>query len=282
MSSEILQDIVCCIGQSLEANPLQFMMERAFEEADLDWRYLMLEVAPENLGDAVRGIRAFGFAGATVSTPHKESVLAHLTRLTETARLMGAVNILYREDGDLVGDNANGRALLKALRNVADPAGKVALVLGAGGMGRALAVELARAGVAKVILANRTPERAEALAAVIREELGVQTEVRQLTKKLDVPEPVDLLVNATAAGFGEDNARAPIDVKTLRSGMIVADVMFHPLETRLLEAARAAGCFTITGLDMLVYQTYESFERWTGVQTSVETLREAADEFLTV
>ena len=128
-----LQQLVCCMGQPVAGNPTQFMMQRAFAAAGLDWLYLTFEVSPENLSDAVRGVRTMEFQGANFTIPHKVAVIEHLDRLSETAALMGAVNCAYREDGQLVGDNTDGQGFVESLRSVIDPAGKKVVLLGAGG-----------------------------------------------------------------------------------------------------------------------------------------------------
>jgi shikimate dehydrogenase len=152
-----LQEIVCCIGQPVAGNPTQFMMQRVLAHAGLDWCYLTLEVAPEDLADAMRGIRALGFRGVHLSIPHKVAVIPLLDGLSESAELMGAVSRVFCDGRRLIGDNTDGRAFVEALRETCDPAEKRILLLGAGGVARAIAVELGRAQVAEILVANRTP-----------------------------------------------------------------------------------------------------------------------------
>ena len=141
-----LQEIVALLGYPVAGNPTQYMVERALSRIGLDWRYLTLEVAPENLADAVRGMRAMGFRGGNFTMPHKVAVLPLLDELTEAARLMGAVNCWWRHDDRLLGDNTDGKGFLQSLRGRVDPAGRRFAILGAGGAARAIAVELALAG----------------------------------------------------------------------------------------------------------------------------------------
>ncbi len=146
MPDSALQEIVCCIGRPVAGNPTQFMMQRVLANTGLDWCYLTLEVAPEDLADALRGIRALGFRGVSLSIPHKVAAVPLLDALSESAELMGAVSCVRREDGRLVGENTDGQAFVEALRETCEPAEKRVLLLGAGGVARAIAVELGRRG----------------------------------------------------------------------------------------------------------------------------------------
>ncbi len=144
-------------------------MEKLFVHHGLDWRYLTLEVTPENLGDAIRGMRALGFRGANITKPHKVPVLAHLDRLSDAAALIGAVNCIVNDDGHFVGENTDGKGFLQSLRGVVDPAGKRIVLLGAGGAARAIAVELALAGAATITVVNRSAERGQSLVDRLNE-----------------------------------------------------------------------------------------------------------------
>src|SRR5688500_15697163 len=127
-----LQQICACLGQPVAGNPTQYMMERAFAHQGLDWRYLTLEVLPEHLGDAVRGLRALGFRGGNITKPHKCEVIQYLDGTSEAAGLMGAVNCIDRDGEKLIGENTDGKGFVQSLRGVTDPAGKRIVILGAG------------------------------------------------------------------------------------------------------------------------------------------------------
>src|SRR5689334_13917441 len=131
MSSSSLQEVVCCLGQPVAGNPTQFMMERAFAAAGLDWRYLTLEVPPESLADAVRGLKALGFKGGNFTIPHKVAVIPLLDSLSEAAELMGAVNCINRVEGRFIGENTDGKGFLQSLRELIDPREKRITILGA-------------------------------------------------------------------------------------------------------------------------------------------------------
>src|SRR4030095_7893547 len=159
MTAPSLQEIVCCMGQPVAGNPTQYMMEKAFAAAGLDWRYLTLEVPSEKLAAAMQGMRAMGFRGANFTIPHKVAVLAHLDGLSEAAELMGAVNCVNRVGDKLIGENTDGQGFLEPRRGSADPGGKKIVLLGAGGAARAIGVEVGLAKPAEIIVVNRNEER---------------------------------------------------------------------------------------------------------------------------
>lgn len=275
-----IQEICCCFGQPVAGNPTQFMMERAFAHHGLDWRYLTLEVPPEALGDAVRGMRAMGFRGGNITKPHKVEVIQYLDRLSEAARLMGAVNCINREGRELVGENTDGKGFVESLRGVADPAGKRIVILGAGGAARAIGVELGLAQAADITVVNRTPERGQALAELLSRDVKISSSYVPWEGDYEVPENADVLINATSIGLFEPEARVPVSTSTLREGLVVADVVFSPPETRLLEAARKRGCIALDGLGMLVNQGRIGFRIWTGIDPDAAVMRDAVEEFL--
>jgi shikimate dehydrogenase len=280
--SHALQEIVCCLGQPVAGNPTQFMMERAFAAAGLDWRYLTLEVPPEQLGDAVRGMRALGFRGGNFTIPHKVAVIPLLDELSQAAELMGAVNCVLRLDGKLLGENTDGKGFVQSLREVMDPSGKRVVILGAGGAARAIAVELGLSGAAHFTIVNRSPERGSDLVTLLNERVKVPAQLVEWRGNYEIPTDCDLLINATSIGLGDSNARVAVDAKTFRAGLVVADVIFNPAETRFLREAAEHGATTLDGLGMLVNQAVIGFKIWTGVEPDALVMREALEEFLSV
>jgi shikimate dehydrogenase len=270
------------MGQPVAGNPTQFMMERAFAAAGLDWRYLTFEVPPEKLEDAVRGMRALRFKGGNFTIPHKVAVIEHLDGLSEAAELMGAVNCVYRKDGKLIGENTDGKGFVQSLREVADPRGKRVVILGAGGAARAIAVELGLSGAADITIVNRSPERGQPLAELIEQRVNVPSRLIVWNGDYAVDPAADLLVNATSIGLGDANARVPLDVNTLRPELVVADVIFNPPRTRLIRDAEAKGCRVLDGLGMLVNQGVIGFKIWTGVSPDPAVMREALEEYLEI
>lgn len=280
MSHSPIQEIVAVFGQPVAGNPTQYMMEKAFVAVGLDWRYLTLEVAPEGLGDAVRGMRAMGFRGCNLTIPHKVEVIQYLDRTSEAAGLMGAVNCVNRVGDELIGENTDGKGFVQSLRELTDPAGKEVVILGAGGAARAIAVEVGLAGAARITVVNRGAERGQELATLISEKVKVPAPFALWEGDYQVPPETEVLINATSIGLGDANARVPLAVETLEADMVVADVIFNPPETRLIRDARGRGCQTLDGLGMLVNQAVIAFKIWTGQDANAEVMRDALEEFL--
>lgn len=268
------------MGQPIAGNPTQFMMEKAFDAAGLDWRYLTLEVPPASLADAVRGLRAMGFRGANFTIPHKVAVIPLLDSLSPAAELMGAVNCVHHVKGRLVGENTDGKGFVLSLRTLLDPKGKRVVVLGAGGAARAIAVELGLAGAARISIVNRGEVRGRELVDLLSQRVKVAADFQAWSGDFVVPEGTDLLVNATSIGLGDASARVPVDFGSVAPETVVADVIFNPPLTVFLREAAGRGCRTLDGLGMLVNQAVIGFQIWTGVDPSADVMREALEEYL--
>jgi shikimate dehydrogenase len=246
------------------------MHNAALAAVGLDgWRYIKLPLPPELFAETVRALPAAGFRGVNVTIPHKQAALALADSASEAARAIGAANTLTFANGAIRADNTDAPGLLAALPD--SPAGQSALVLGAGGAGRAAAWALKTAG-ADVAVWNRTPERAEALAA----ELGV----RAVTE----PGPAQILINCTSVGLHDPDATfkaLPVRADELSAGSLVVDMVYRDGGTRLLEAARTRGARVVDGLEILVAQGAASFERWTGLAAPRQAMREAVTTIAT-
>ena len=256
-------------------NPTVAMVEAAYRHHGIDARYLNCEVAPDALGDAVRGARAMGWAGFNCSIPHKVAVIEHLDGLGDSAAVIGAVNCAVRRDGRYVGENTDGAGFLEALRQVADPAGRTLVVLGAGGAARAIAVEAALAGAAAITIVNRDRNRGAELVALLRGATDTRAELTVWDRPYRVPAETDILVNATSVGlFPDVDARLDLDPDGLRPGMVVADVIPNPPRTRLIREAEARGCIVLDGLGMLVNQGAIAIRHWTGIDPDPAVMRQ--------
>ncbi|WP_448585681.1 shikimate dehydrogenase [Thermaurantiacus sp.] len=222
----------------------------------LDADYARFPVHPDRLAGALAGLPALGLSGVSVTVPHKVAALAHVHHLSETAGRIGALNlVVVRPDGTLHGDNSDVAGVLASL---GDWQGGTAIVVGAGGAARAVLEALRQRRAARVTLLNRTRARAEALLA----EFALPGTVLPL----DAPLPAaDLLVNASSLGMAGEPPFAP-DLEGLPPHALVHDIVYAPLETPLLKAARARGLATIDGLEMLVAQAAVAFEAFYGVQ----------------
>jgi shikimate dehydrogenase len=228
-----------------------------------DWRYLRLPLPPELFEETVRALAAAGFRGVNVTIPHKEAALAVADEASDAATAIGAANTLTFEGGAIKADNTDAPGLLAALGEPV--AGRRALVLGAGGSGRAAAWALAGAG-AEVAIWNRTPERARAVASAV----GVRA--------VGAPKPADIVVNATSVGLQDPEITfkaLPIRADELIAGSLVVDLVYRVGGTRFLEAARSRGLRVVDGLEVLVAQGAASFEHWTGKDAPREAMRQA-------
>ena len=248
------------------------MHEAAYTAVGLEgWRYQLLPVPPELLAETVRALPGAGFAGANVTIPHKRAALALADTAREAARAIGAANTLTFADGAIQADNTDAPGLLAALTAAgAELAGARAVVLGAGGSARAAVWALRAAGAAEVLVWNRTPQRARALA----QDLGARAvEAAEVTKLAG-----RVLVNCTPVGLDPDDdpfTALPLAEADLGAYAWVADLAYEAGETRLAAAARAAGCAVVDGLEVLVRQGALSFERWTSRQAPLEAMRDA-------
>ncbi len=268
-------DLVGCLSQGAAGNPTVAMVEAAFQHHGINGRYINMEVPPENLADAVKGLRATGYRGFNLSMPHKVTVIPLLDGLGESASVIGAVNCVVRRGDQLIGENTDGKGFLRSLTDVTDPRGKTVVLFGAGGAARAVAVELALAGVGRFILVNRTPARGQQLLDTLVGKLKCDAELRPWEEDFSLPEGTDIVINGTSIGLYDAEARLALDTSTLMPGQIVADVVFNPPVTRLLRDAAACGCRTIDGLSMLVNQGVLGIQYWTGLLPDAAVMRAA-------
>jgi len=276
--------LVGLIGHPVEHSLSPAMHNSAFAALNLNWCYVLLPVLPEQLGEAVAGLRALSFVGANVTVPHKEAVMSHLDHVAPEARAAGAVNTIVVNEGRSIGYNTDWRGFLTALGEGGfDPQGKRAVVLGAGGAARAVVYALAQAG-AQVTILNRTPARAQAL---IRDFslLLPSTSLFALPLTLQTLEErtadAHLLVNTTPVGLWPEVDQSPWPEDLAFPGhLTVFDLVYNPRQTELLRQARTVGARVIGGLGMLVHQGAAAFELWTGEKAPAETMYEAASETL--
>jgi shikimate dehydrogenase len=245
----------------------------------IDGAYVPLAVAPDKLEQALRALPAMGFRGVNLTIPHKEPALTVVDQVTPTAARIGAVNTVIVGPDGLLGDNTDGYGFMASLagapgwRAAAGPA----VLLGAGGAARAIAVALIDAGAPELRLVNRTRARADTLAMQLAEtacEHGTALEVLSWQDK-EALAGASLLVNTTSLGMTGQPPLA-IDLATLPAAALVTDIVYNPLETGLLRAARAHGCAVVDGLGMLLHQARPGFRAWFGVDPEVSDALRAA------
>ena len=271
------------------------MHNAAFAATGFDGVYVASAVAPERIGDAVAGLRAFDMLGANVTVPLKECALPHLDKISDAARAIGAVNTIVNKNGELWGDSTDGAGFLAALEHAGAgvTAGSRFVVLGAGGSARAVVYALLGRG-ASVVIANRNRERATALAADFAHLPGriAVTDWEETAIGAALTAGATVLVNTTSVGMvsgvtpprvaplpsqarEKEGDLLPVPLDALVPGLFVADLVYKPRETVLLAAARERGCRTQNGLEMLIRQGAVSFEYWTGIAAPVDVMRAA-------
>jgi shikimate dehydrogenase len=261
--------LVGVLGYPVRHSLSPVMHNAAFRHLGLNWVYLAFEVSPESLPDALRGMRALGIRGLNLTIPHKEAAVALVDALTPAAQAIGAVNTLYWHEGQLIGDNTDAEGFLRALQAVGWQPGGHALVLGAGGSARAVLYALKQAGC-RVAIANRTLARAQPLQRAFGADQVLPLQFEALRPLMPA---VQLVVNCTSLGMEPDSeAMPPAPLDALPSEAWVCDLVYRPVQTRLLQAAHQRGLRTVDGLGMLVHQGALAFERWTGQPAPVEVM----------
>lgn len=269
-----LSQLTGSFAQPCAENPTVAMVEAAYRQHGLDWRYLNCEVSPANLGDAVRGARAMGWAGFNCSLPHKVAVIPFLDGLGESAAIIGAVNCVVRREGKLIGENTDGKGFVQSLRERVDPANKSVVLFGASGAARAIGVETALAGASEILVVNRSPDRGQILARLLAEKTHARARYLPWQGEFDIPPGTDIVVNATSIGLFPDlDARLPLNLESLTACMVVCDVIPNPPRTRLIRDAEARGCTVVDGLGMLVNQGVMGIKYWTGVDADARVMR---------
>jgi shikimate dehydrogenase len=271
-------EVVGVFGLPIAENPTGIMQEAAFAETGLNWRYILFEVKPETLPDAVRGARALGLQGFNLTIPHKVAVMALLDEVAPDAAKIGAVNTVRRVGDRLIGENTDGKGFVRGLREEAGLVlkGKKVVILGAGGAARAISVELALAGAGELVIVNRSNVRGEMLVADLRDRTGAKASFEPWTGTHQINQKTDILVNATSIGLYPDvDARPDVSLEFARQDLLVCDVIPNPPETPLIREARQKGLKVLTGLPMLVYHGAIGFEMWTG-QKAPEGVMKAA------
>ncbi|MGI9623947.1 MAG: shikimate dehydrogenase, partial [Acidimicrobiales bacterium] len=253
------------IGNPVRHSLSPIIHNAAFQVLDLDWTYVAFDIAPGCAADALEAMKTLRLGGLSVTMPHKADVANALDQLTPQAALLGAVNCVAWDQGELVGHNTDGAGFVDNLvtETGITLGGKTCAVVGAGGAARAIVLALAEAGAAKVVVINRTKSKAVAAAELARD-AGYAGSPEDAAS-------ADIIVNATPIGMaGTASAGSvPIPVELLHDDQIVAELVYHPAQTPLLVAAAEAGATPVGGIGMLVHQAAHQFSLWTGVPAPV-------------
>ena len=279
-----LDCLVGVFGHPAAENPGVVIQEAAFKALGLNlWRFLTIDVEPDHLEDAIKGLKAFQMRGINCTIPHKMNVTRYLDELSESAKLIGAVNTIVNTNGKLFGENTDGKGFMESLReNGVDPKGKKIVILGAGGAARAISVELSLAGAGSITIVNR-PEDA-ALAKSLMElltKIANKSDFVTWDHTYAVPADTEILVNATPIGLYPKVDEIPnIDLDTILPAMFVQDVIPNPAITPFLRAAKARGARWNTGTGMLINQAAINIEMWTGLKPDKKVMLKALQEAL--
>jgi shikimate dehydrogenase len=282
---DYLDHLVGVFGHPVSENPGVVIQEAAFRALGLDrWRFLTIDVQPEDIADAIKGLKAMKMRGINCTIPHKIEVIKYLDKIAPSAKLIGAVNTVINDNGVLTGENTDGQGFMIALDSVGISAkGKKVVVLGAGGAARAICVELALAGASKLTIVNIPKDMAlgEGLIKTLKENTKVAVDYVPWVDQFRIPADTDILVNATSIGLYPNVDDKPnLDYDTLTQSMYVQDVIPNPAFTPFLQEADKRGLKWQSGLSMLINQAALNITMWTGLQPDKEVMKQALEEAL--
>lgn len=275
-------NVLCVIGHPIEHSMSPIMHNAALKDFSLDYVYVAFNIPPKDLKKAVLGFKMFNIKGINVTIPYKERIIPYLDEIDPLAEKIGAVNTIKNKGKYLIGKNTDASGAKKALLDAGcELTGKKALILGAGGAAKAVSFAISE-DLDALYIANRTEKRAIKLA----KDLTNKTNIKAVGKKMSINtlknliNDVDILINTTPLGMYPDIEETPISEEMLHNKLFVFDILYNPLETRLLKEAKKIGCKTLGGLDMFVNQGALAFEWWTGKKPNLNLMKEKVVEFL--
>ena len=269
------------LGHPVAENPIDRMFDAVYGHYGLPWQFWKNDIATEaDLALAVKALRPLGFRGMGITVPWKVAVIPLLDEVDDDVKAIGAANYLTIENGRLIGHNNDGKGVVKAIEKVTPLAGQRVVMLGAGGAGRAMAVELAWAGVAQLTLVTRRQEQGEEVAATVTRASGVPAVWQPWQGEVAVPAGTTLLMNATYLGCAPELEPVPLQWATVDPTCTVVDVITNPRITPFLATARERGCPVVDGVEMLVQLAMQIFQRWTGITPEEAVFQRAVAEAL--
>jgi shikimate dehydrogenase len=269
------------LGHPVAENPIDRMFDAVYAHHGLHWQFWKNDIANErDLALAVAALRPLGYRGICITVPWKVAVMPHLDELDDDVRAIGAANYITIRDGQLIGHNNDGKGVVKAIAKVAPLKGQRVVMLGAGGAGRAMAIEIAWAGAAHLTLVTRREEQGREVAERVRKASGVPCEWQPWESPVRLPKGTTVLMNATHLGCAPELEPVPVDWGTVATGCLAVDVITNPRITPFLHAARERGCPVVDGVEMLVQLAMQIFEQWTGIQPEEAVFQRAVAEAL--
>jgi shikimate dehydrogenase len=269
------------LGHPVAENPIDRMFDAVYAHYGLPWQFWKNDIATEaDLALAVAALRPLGYRGMAVTVPWKVAVIPLLDDADDDVRAIGAANYMTIESGRLIGHNNDGKGVVEAIRKVTSVDGQRVVMLGAGGAGRAMAVELAWAGAAHMTLVTRREEQGREVADTVTRVSGVPAQWQPWEEQISVPPGTTLLMNATHLGCAPELEQVPVRWDSVSPACVAVDVITNPRITPFLAAARVHGCPVVDGVEMLVQLAIQIFERWTGVVPEEAVFQRAVAEAL--
>lgn len=270
--------IAIVIGHPIKHSMSPIMHNRAFRHLGMDCSYIALDIKPEGIEHFVKGLRYTNILGVNVTIPHKTAVIPYLDELSEEAKVLKAVNTIKISEGKLIGYNTDVYGFERCLEGL-DVANSSALLIGAGGAGKAVAYTLCKLKVKRLFITNRTEERAKQLIHFLTNLFGIDITFIPFDK-LETLETMNIVINATPLGMEGIGEELNIPPSLIGKGTVAIDLVYNPPKTEFLKIAESLGARTLNGIKMLVYQGAESFRIWTGIAPPVEVMEEAIKEYL--
>ncbi|MBU9713375.1 shikimate dehydrogenase [Evansella tamaricis] len=267
-----MKEVMGVIGFPISHSLSPEMHESAIKKLGLKMAYHAFLVQPEQLKQAIDGVRSLGFRGINVTIPHKVAVIPYLDEVDELAKEIGAVNTIVNEDGKLKGYNTDGegfvRSLIERIGNIGE---KKVLAVGAGGASRAVSLAVAKHGVKEITITNRTVIKGEDLARNCSRytqstSISLEDAARNLME-------YDIIINTTSIGMKPEVENMPLSLTNVKKGSLVCDLIYTPIKTKWLKEAEKSGADILNGVEMFVYQGALAFERWTGEKAPIATMR---------
>ena len=254
------------LGHPVAENPIDRMFDAVYAHYGLNWQFWKNDIANEaDLAKAVAGLIPLGYSGACITVPYKVAVIPHLDAVDDDVRAIGAANYMTIENGRLIGHNNDGKGVVKAIEKLVPLKGQQVVMLGAGGAGRAMAVEIAWAGAAAMTLVTRREAQGREVAELVERASGVPCHWQAWEGEVSVPAGTTLLMNATHLGCAPELEPVPIRWDTVDPGCTAVDVITNPRLTPFLLTARERGCGIVDGVEMLVQLAMQIFQCWTGI-----------------
>lgn len=270
MTITVSTKLYAVIGDPIAQSLSPTLHNNLFTSYKIDGLYLPIAVASSDLEKLVAGFRLLNFGGFNITKPHKEKIMTFLDQIDPMAAKIGAVNTVVYKNKQMIGYNTDGYGFIQSLNSLSFKKPKEALnilILGSGGAVKAVSMALANWGVKKIILANRTFEKAEKLCLQINQSWPKKAQAIPLDSSAlkDACQTVDIIVNGTSLGMGDYIDQSPLDAKFFRPGILAYDMIYNPCQSRFLKEAKEKGALSQNGLDMLLYQGLLAFEHWTGI-----------------